>query len=501
MTNKEIKKLKSKQQVNARIIQENAKYSFGRNPTIINAADTSKPDNRIPVPLAKSSIIDIVGYAGRPGELKTDYVVIDAEEENRSDNITENITLMNEYNNEGLENSELLTKSLSLGLAYELWWVSEELDLPNAIMTAEYKILDNIECVPVYDGSLKPKLEKFLRFTADDEKNEYVDVYYPKYSERWEKPAGEEDWKRDKKKDTKYPYKTVPVIPFRSDIADMPVFQAQKTLIDTYDKVLSKTQNEIETFAALITLFPGLADKAFRQKLAEAVEPFIDNLDDYESDKWPKYLQKDYSGIVEFYKNQGKTVKDLYHETIKVPDFLDQNFAGGDQSGLAIAFKLLGLEFLVSQIEIYFRQGLQKRYDFYGDILEASTMPFDKAKYEQVITWKRNIPVDDEAKLRIASMLQGLGYSNEAISRYIPDSITDEKLEEEITEEVDGIIPLGGEMDTVEAVKLSGIQITAANEIIQKVSEGVLTRQAGIDQLITFLGLTSEQANKVMGKQ
>ncbi len=113
----------------------------------------------------------------------------------------------------------------------------------------------------------------------------------------------------------------------------------------------------------------------------------------------------------------------------------DKEFAG-DQSGIAIAYKLIGFEFIVSEMEIYFRQGLEKRFDFYLDILGVSSS-VDKDAYEQIIVMNRNLPVDAEAKLRIAAMLQGLGYSAEAVSRFIPESIVKEKLEEIETEPID----------------------------------------------------------------
>jgi hypothetical protein len=61
---------------------------------------------------------------------------------------------------------------------------------------------------------------------------------------------------------------------------------------------------------------------------------------------------------------------------------------------------------------------------------------------------------------------------------------------------------LPGDTDDVEeAVKvatLSGIQIEAANTIIQSVASGALTREAAINQLIVFLGLSRDNAEKVM---
>ena len=48
-------------------------------------------------------------------------------------------------------------------------------------------------------------------------------------------------------------------------------------------------------------------------------------------------------------------------------------------------------------------------------------------------------------------------------------------------------------------VALNGAQITAATAIVRQVSAGEMGRDAGVNQLITFLNLSKEQAEKVMG--
>ena len=52
---------------------------------------------------------------------------------------------------------------------------------------------------------------------------------------------------------------------------------------------------------------------------------------------------------------------------------------------------------------------------------------------------------------------------------------------------------------TMQSLNLNGIQIASAAKIIASVSAGEIPRDAGINQLTVFLGLTDEQANKVMG--
>ena len=515
MTSDDLKKYNEQLQHKNRNIEKYSTYAYGKNHGIVSADEVSKPDNRIPIPLGKSAVTDIVGYAGRPGEIKTSYKNTADEQ----DDITTILELFDEHNKEGIENSELLTASLSVGIAWELWWTSDELELSNGILTPEYKIVPNNEILPIWTDSLKPKLEKAIRFwcagTGKDKK-EYADIYMPLKWERWE--FVKDNWQQVKPVDEdgnpisrEHPYNRVPVIPFRTGINDEPVFLAQIPIIDSLDAIVSKTQNEVDRYNALISLFPNTVSKEFIDKLIEAAKPYIDGLGQYDPGQWPKYLEKNLSGVNEFYQGQADRLERLFHKTIKVPDMTDKEFAG-DQSGVAIAYKLIGFEFLVSEIEIYFRLGLEERYEFYADILDLSTIKFDREEYKQEITWNRNLPVDAEMKLRIAAMLQGLGYDMSIINKVIPESIvsmTEEELEKMEAERIEGrgeldalsIEGTGTTEEAVEVAKLSGIQIQSANTIIQQVSDGVLTREAGINQLMVFLGLTKEQAAKVMGKQ
>lgn len=437
-----------------RIIRENERYAFGEN-TIDKAPKKENPDNRINVPIGKSTVTDVVGYSGRPGELKTEYIVKPVEDEEgieeeheKTDDITRLLKSFDEHNKEGVENSELLTTSISLGMAWELWWTSDELGLlEEGILTPEYKIVDNKEVIPVYDGSLKPKMVKFLRYYSTmkgTEETKHCDIYYPK---EWESYKRQGDlWVQvvpvDAEGNVKaqtYPYKKVPAIPFRSSMRNEPIFNAQKKLMDSYDSLLSKTQNEVDRFNAAIALFPFKVNKAKWKSISNALRPFFEDLDQYE--KWPEYLNKDLNGVGTFYPAQADRLLNDYYRTVKVPDMSDENFAG-NASGVALAYKLLGLEFIVSEIEVYFRPGLYQRFEFYKDIMNFSPKykNVDWDLYEQIIIWNRNLPLDKELLLKMASMLQSLGYSDEAINRFIPSSVIEGKIisEEEIDDESDG---------------------------------------------------------------
>lgn len=59
--------------------------------------------------------------------------------------------------------------------------------------------------------------------------------------------------------------------------------------------------------------------------------------------------------------------------------------------------------------------------------------------------------------------------------------------------------PAKGDPENLAAVTLNGAQITAATAIVKQVASGEMPRDAGVNQLMTFLNLSQKQAEDVMG--
>lgn len=403
--------------VKARVIKENDAYVTGKNPTIKKEPGKAKPDNRIPVPFAKMSIMTIVGYAGRPGDITTNYVKAEAKDL-ESTEYEQKIKEYSEYNEEKTETAELLTTSLAQGVAYELWWISES----NGEQIPEYKIIPPSESCPIYSDDIKPKMEAFIRFWKD-KKDIVADVYYVGKSERWRKKESEEKFSRDEEGDTKYPYKEVPVIQFNVNMTGSPIYEAEKPLIDSYDSAISKSQNEVDRFNAEILQLPAKLDAKGKAALASGEQSIFDDLSQFE--KWPEYLHKSLSGVNEFYKNQTTNLERLYHKSVGIPDISDESFAG-NQSGVAIAYKLIPLEFLVTQVEGYFIKGLIARKDMYDDFINMFHPKINTEEYIAEVNWKRNIPIDDKAKIEAAAILSAI-VSPETVLEYLPNTIVQDK--------------------------------------------------------------------------
>ncbi len=174
----------------------------------------------------------------------------------------------------------------------------------------------------------------------------------------------------------------------------------------------------------------------------------------------------------------------------------------GTMTAYQIRRKLFRLESSTMESEALFRAGLNQvaiiLSDFYNLGVDPSTMG---------ITFTRNTPRNIVQDIR--DMVEaGYNISQKRMNALSPLDVDQEINEQELQEE-NGFMPTDGDdlggaptgntEQAVEVAKLSGIQISSANEIITQVTDGVLSREAGIAQLETFLGLSTEAANRVMG--
>lgn len=442
MDNETLEKIRSQMMARAAEYDKNEAYVEGKNPTILKTPSAGKPDNRIPIPLAKMAVDDICGYAGRSEDIQITFDSVDADgEDDNADRYRKVVRRWMDYNSDGIETAELYREGVSQGKAYELFWTSEGTDAGFPIIP-EYKIVTGSSVYIKYTNTLKPVKEYAVRFWTDED-IDYAMVYYPFYAEGYQK-SETGAWARNEELDLVYPYQNVPVIEYKINRKGKPIYEAEKELIDAVDKAVGKSVNEIDRFNALILLFPGLADAGIKAKLMEL--KILDDLDQFT--KNPEYLAKDLNGVTEFYKWVEELLEKSFRKSIKIPDMTDQNFGGNDESGVARAFKLLGMEYVASGIETYFKQGLYERKQFFDDCINAGTSGIDTESMTINVNCKRNLPVDEKTKVELAVMLKALGVSDDTAFRVLPSTLihdVDKELEMKATENQGAVQLLQGE--------------------------------------------------------
>ena len=108
------------------------------------------------------------------------------------------------------------------------------------------------------------------------------------------------------------------------------------------------------------------------------------------------------------------------HKMCMVPDMTDANFAG-NSSGVAMRYKLLGLEQLTRIKERWFREGLRERVRLYGRYLAMLGAPEIDAE-KVAFQFTRALPVNELEVAQTASELRGL-VSDEKLERRVEAAI------------------------------------------------------------------------------
>ena len=408
------------QSARASTYQRNAAYVKGKNPTIIANATGDDPDNRLPIPLGKVTVDNMVGYMMPPGEPDIYYQLTEATDDwsAKGDEYNAQIKAWREYNDDSLVIAETVNEAMSHGVAYEVWWTAAS-DEPGFPVRPEWVMVPASQIYVKWSKSLKPVKEYAVRFYQDG-KTEYAVVYFPGYAEGWTKESGKE-WARYEENDLVYPFAVVPVLEAKINREGLPVFEAEKQIIDQLDKVMSKSLNEVDRYNAMIALFPFMIDADIAADLKN--KGYFHGLDNYDSDKWPKYLEKNLSGAVEFYKWMAEQLERLFHKCSRIIDFTDPTFGGSDDSGVSKAMKLLCMEMVAAKAEIYLRRWLVERKELFDACIDAGTSGIDTTVYRAEIKWGRNVPVSAKEQLEIASMMMGLGMTKESILKILPKAI------------------------------------------------------------------------------
>lgn len=420
MEAKDIQQIYSHHESTADTYRINDAYVKGKNPTIAKNRTGDDPDNRLPVPLAKVAVDNMVGYMMPPGEPDIYYQLTDSNEgwDAKDDEYNAQIKKWREYNDDALEIAEVVNEAMAHGVSYEVWWTSasDEAGFP---VRPEWVIVPASQIYIKWTNSLKPTKEYAVRFFQDGNVINAV-VYYPGYAEGWMTKQGG-DWTRNEENDLVYPFDMVPVLEAKINKDRLPVFEAEKQIIDQLDKVMSKSLNEVDRFNAMIGLFPFLISPDIAADLKS--KGYFHDLDQYDSDKWPRYLEKNLSGAVDFYKWMAENLERLFHKCSRIIDFTDPTFGGQDDSGVSKAMKLLCMEMVAAKAEIYLRRWLTERKELFDACIEAGTKGLDVDQYKAEIKWSRNVPVSSKEQLEIAAMMMGLQMTRESILKILPKAI------------------------------------------------------------------------------
>jgi len=344
--------------------------------------DPSKPNNRIVNPYATYISDTFTGYfLGEP----VTYNCGENEE------LLERITDLFNYNDEAAVNAELAKDASIFGVAYELLYTDENADI-------RFRKIDPIKAIPIYDNTLEEDLLYFIRYYDNvdimtDRKTTYVEVYSRDSICYYKDDSGfvllEE---------RPHAFKAVPINVYQNNQEELGDFENVISLIDAYDAITSDSINEFNYFSDCYLALYGMSGTE-AEDIAAMKEQRVMLL---ETDARAEWLTKQINDTyVENLKNRLDT---QIHKFSRCPAMTDDNFAA-NASGVAMKYKLMGIETATSKKERAFKKALQRRIELICNIFGVMGSDYDYMDIQPTFT--RNIPAN---LVEVADVVSKVGH-------------------------------------------------------------------------------------------
>lgn len=314
----------------------------------------NKPKNRLSHPYAQYITDTAVGYLlGKPVAYATE-----------DKNLLEAITDIFRYNDEADNNTTLAKMASIYGYAYEIMYLDK-----NA--KPRFKAIDPSELIVCYDNTLEENIVLAIRYYDEVVRNNDLEETVTRlevYTKPTENDKGEiiangkiirgtirfESITLEDEED--YYFNDIPVNVYINNDELYGDFEKVLSLIDAYDQSQSDTANDFELFTNCMLVINGeLIDDEQAENLND-----VNLIQFLNSDSDAKYLIKDIQDTaLENYKNR---LNEDIHRFSFVPNMSDENFSN-NASGIAMKFKLMGLENLIGVKEAKFKKGLMRRIE------------------------------------------------------------------------------------------------------------------------------------------
>lgn len=345
-------------------------------------ADPNKPCSRTVINYCRSICDAYTGYLATPS-----FISYSSQQD------IEEIMNILRYNDYQTEDADLLLDALVYGVAAELMYI-------DADGHTRFRLIDPRQCFAVYDDSLTGDLLYFVRYYAADEWSNsntyYVDVYTPD-TVRHYTMSGENGYLTYTAEERHY-FSQCP-----ANVLLMPdeksIFDCIMTLQDAANELLS---SEIDDYTAFVDSYMVLQGVDAEQDDIAAMKE--DRIMLLPQDASAQYLTKNANDTQ--VENIMKRIHDSIYRIAACPDFSSETFVGGVSSGVAIRYRLTGMEQRAGKIEAAMRKALQRRIEIIAGI--ASLKLGEEVFRDISIDFKRNIPDDLTATIATINTLKGM---------------------------------------------------------------------------------------------
>ena len=343
--------------------------------------DSSKPCNKTVINYCKNIVDSYCGYMATPG-----YITY-----NSKDDI-EAIMDVLKYNDYQAQDANFLLDALVYGRAAELMYLDSNSQV-------RFRSINPLQCFAVYDDSLTGDMIYFVRWYEasqwDDTNKYFVDVYSD-YSIKHYEMSGESGYFTFLTEEPHY-FSQCPanvfVLPDEKNIFDCII-----SLQDSANEILSGEIDDYSAFCDAYLALEGMDadddDIAAMKKNRVLLIP--------EGGKAYWLTKQSNDAQVE---NILKRVHDSIYRIAQCPDFSSESFVGGVSSGVAIRYRLTGMETKAGKIEAEMKKALQRRIEIICGI--ASLKLGEEIFKDIAIDFKRNIPEDIATTANLINSLTG----------------------------------------------------------------------------------------------
>ena len=344
-------------------------------------SDEHKPCNKTVINYCKNITDSYCGYMATPG-----YISYSSKQD------IELIMNILRYNDYQAEDSSLLLDGLIFGKACELMYIDSD-------SKTRFKLISPLQSFGIYDDSLTSDLLYFVRWYKDsewDDSNIYnVDVYTDAVIRHYTM-TGELGNLTFISEEPHYFSQCPANIFYLPD--EKSIFDCIMSVQDTYNTILSAEVDDYEAFCdAYLTLEACDLDD-------EQVDSMKENrvliLPAGAKAQW---LTKNASDAQ--VENILKRLHEAIYRIAQCPDFSSESFVGGVSSGVAIRYRLTGMETRAGKIEAEMKKALQRRVEI---ICGIATLKLGEEVFRDInIDFKRNVPEDEASIINMVNSLKG----------------------------------------------------------------------------------------------
>ncbi len=348
-----------------------------------NTVDASKPNNHLVNNFPDYIVNQAAAYfMGTPVNYSSD-----------NEELLSKLQEIYNYNDEQDINSQHAENMGIYGNSFEIHYIDKE----DKFIDTRFAVISPLEMFMVYNYDISPSPLYAVRYSqAPSSQNLNVSIYTTDTIFECTLSSGVFQINDG----IEHFYGDVPVIEVINNNDRVGDFEKVISLIDAYNELESDSLNDFEYFSDAYLFLKGAYLSA--EEAQSMKENRLINVQDENAEA--SFLVKNIPDTaLENYKN--RLVNDI-HKFSSVPNLTDESFSN-NLSGVAIKYKLMGLENIAGKKERRFKRALQRRVELLSNLLYIRGITKDSNYLEINMTFKRTLPANALEEVEMVRDLAG----------------------------------------------------------------------------------------------